>query len=184
MDSSGAQLSLANKSSICFLYTLLPALRVAGVTPTVNLEFQIHLTCILLVCGRKLDNHTHRKAPGPGSNPQPSCCEATVLTAAAPSHPANLSQPTWYVSFCSHDISGGISFHSTRLKSYSKVPLIKCLPVKQGTQLFLHHSKQRNKVTFLHPNLPVTIEIRSLRRVNQTCSFLSLSNNTITNTEL
>lgn len=98
MDSSGAQLSLANKSSICFLYTLLPALRVAGVTPTVNLEFQIHLTCILLVCGRKLDNHTHRKAPGPGSNPQPSCCEATVLTAAPPSHPANLSQPTWYVS--------------------------------------------------------------------------------------
>lgn len=58
MDSSGAQLSLADKS--CFLYTL--ALRVALVTPTVNLEFPVPLTGMLLVCGRRLDNHTQKGA--------------------------------------------------------------------------------------------------------------------------
>lgn len=41
---------------------------------------------MVLDCGVKLDNQTHRKALGQGSNPQPSGCEATVLLAAPPSH--------------------------------------------------------------------------------------------------
>lgn len=53
--------------------------------PTDNLEFLIHLTRMFLDFGKKAENlertypdtgAPHRKAPGPGSDSRPSCCEA------------------------------------------------------------------------------------------------------------
>ena len=69
-------------------------------TPTVNLESPMNLTpfCMSLDCGRKPENperthaytgrtcklHTERPWLNRDSNPEPSCCEAKVLTTTPP----------------------------------------------------------------------------------------------------
>lgn len=78
MDSSGVQLSLAN---ICFWEQLPPALSTAGATVYLRVPTLPHM---VLDCGVKLENQTHRKALGQGSNPQPCCCEARVGVASQP----------------------------------------------------------------------------------------------------
>lgn len=175
MDSSGAQLSLANESSI--LDKLPPALRAAVATPSVNLEFPIHLSC-----GFGLRDASWRTR------------STGRLQVRYETHNLAMRPQCWPLHYESHHsqhdmflqwwyFSGGFNFTVLGWKSFQGASCL--MPLSQtrhSNDVIIAKNKEITSSRYYSlPKLTKTISIRSLRHVNE---FWGFSNITITNIRL
>lgn len=147
--------------------------RAAEATPTVNLEFSIHLTYDFGLWEQVGTRHTGR--------PQVRG-QTTVLTTAPPSHiTANMIcsfQQWWY-------FTGGDFSSQYVWKVISRCPMFDAFKSNKALKLFHHHQKQRdNKQWFLLFNQTHKNNFNYKFKTMNNETWASLSNITITNIKL